>query len=107
MYIEQVDNKVLLCSSENYVQYSMINNSGKEYEKACMCSITKLRLILCDPTDSSPPGFSVHGILQASILELVAISFSSEKRERERERERETEKFVNQLYFNKILFFFF
>ena len=106
MYIEQVDNKVLLCSSENYVQYSMINNSGKEYEKACMCSITKLRLILCDPMDSSPPGFSVHGILQARMLELVAISFSSEK-EREREREREREKFVNQLYFNKTLFFFF
>ena len=31
---------------------------------------------LCDPTDYSPPGFSVHGILQARILEWVAISFS-------------------------------
>ena len=31
---------------------------------------------LCDPTDSSPPGSSVPGILQASILEWVAISFS-------------------------------
>ena len=29
-----------------------------------------------DPTDCSPPGFSVHGILQARILEWVAISFS-------------------------------
>ena len=31
---------------------------------------------LCDPIDYSPPGFSVHGILQARILEWVAISFS-------------------------------
>ena len=29
----------------------------------------------CDPTDCSPPGSSVHGILQAKILEQVAISF--------------------------------
>ena len=31
---------------------------------------------LCDPIDSSPPGCSVPGILQARILEWVAISFS-------------------------------
>ena len=31
---------------------------------------------LCNPTDCSPPGSSVHGILQARILEWVAISFS-------------------------------
>ena len=30
----------------------------------------------CDPMDCSPPGFSVHGIFQARILEWVAISFS-------------------------------
>ena len=28
-----------------------------------------------DPLDWSPPGFSVHGIFQARILEWVAISF--------------------------------
>ena len=32
-------------------------------------------LILCDPMDCSPPGSSVHGILQARILDWVAISF--------------------------------
>ena len=32
---------------------------------------------LCDPMDCSPPGSSVHGILQARTLEWVAISFSS------------------------------
>ena len=30
---------------------------------------------LCDPVDHSPPGSSVHGILQARILEWVAIPF--------------------------------
>ena len=32
--------------------------------------------IPCDPIDCSPPGYSVHGIFQARILELVAISSS-------------------------------
>ena len=32
---------------------------------------------LCNPTDGSPPGFPVPGILQSRILEWVAISFSS------------------------------
>ena len=31
---------------------------------------------LCDPTDCSPPGSSVHGISQARILKWVAVSFS-------------------------------
>ena len=31
---------------------------------------------LCDPIDCSPPGFYVHGIFQARILEWVAISSS-------------------------------
>ena len=33
-------------------------------------------MTLCDPRDCSPPGSSVHGILQARILEWVAVSFS-------------------------------
>ena len=33
---------------------------------------------LCDPTDSSPPGSTVPGILQARTLEWIAISFSKE-----------------------------
>ena len=32
---------------------------------------------LCDPIDGSPPGSTIPGILQARILEWVAISFSS------------------------------
>ena len=31
---------------------------------------------LCNPMDGSPPGSSVHGILQARILKWIAIPFS-------------------------------
>ena len=34
---------------------------------------------LCDPTDGSPPGSAVPGILQARTLEWVAVSFSVAK----------------------------
>ena len=37
----------------------------------------QLCLTLCDPTDGSPPGSSVTGILQASMLEWVVVSFCS------------------------------
>ena len=39
-------------------------------------SVTQLCPSLCNPEDCSPPGSSVHGILQARILEGVAISSS-------------------------------
>ena len=38
--------------------------------------VAQLCLTLCDPTDWSPPGLSVHGIVQSRTLEWVAISFS-------------------------------
>ena len=42
----------------------------------CVCACAKLlqsRLTLCDPLDCSPPGLSVQGILQARILEWLAM----------------------------------
>ena len=38
--------------------------------------VAQLCLTLCNPMDYSPPGSSVHGILQARILEWIAIFFS-------------------------------
>ena len=38
--------------------------------------VTQSGPTLCDPADCSPRGSSVHGILQASILEWVTIPFS-------------------------------
>ena len=37
--------------------------------------VTQLCLTLGDLMDYSPPGFSVHGILQARILEWIAVPF--------------------------------
>ena len=37
--------------------------------------VTQSYLTLCDPMDCNPPGSSVHGILQARILEWVTIPF--------------------------------
>ena len=42
--------------------------SEREFAQSCTT--------LCDPIDCSPPGSSLHWILQARILERVAISFS-------------------------------
>ena len=54
---------------------------GKEGESenqgwAQMCVSCSSSPTLCDPIDCSPPGSSVHGILQARILEWIAITFS-------------------------------
>ena len=54
-------------------QYTFISTY---FEPCCCCSsVTRLSLS-CNPIDCSPPGSSVHGISQASILEWVAIPFS-------------------------------
>ena len=44
----------------------------------CEVLVALLCLTLCDTMDCSPPGSSVHGILQARIREWVAIPFSRE-----------------------------
>ena len=38
--------------------------------------VAQLCLTLRDPTDCSLPGFSIHGIFQARVLEWGAIAFS-------------------------------
>ena len=47
--------------------------------------VTQSCLTLCDPMDCSFPGSSVHGILQARILEWVAFLFSRVSRVKSRE----------------------
>ena len=47
------------------------------YVCVCVCSqLLQSCLTLCEPMDCSPPGSSVHGILQARILEWIAMSSS-------------------------------
>ena len=54
----------------NLTVFSLVKESESESEVAQSCPT------LCDTTGCSLPGSSVHGILQARILEWVAISFS-------------------------------
>ena len=56
---------------------SVYTSVNKAWILTCgqLCSVAPLCLTLCNPMDCSPPGFSVHGILQARILEWVAIPF--------------------------------
>ena len=52
---------------------------GKFSQVFCYCVHAKLLqscLTLCDPINCSPPGSSVHGILQARMLEWVALPSS-------------------------------
>ena len=48
---------------------------GTSYERMCMLLLQSY-LTLCDPMDCSPPGSSIHEILQARILEGVDMPFS-------------------------------
>ena len=52
------------------------HSSCCKYLEVKWSEVTQPCLTLCDPVDCSPPHSSVHGILQARILEWVAISFS-------------------------------
>ena len=47
-----------------------------EFPSFSMIQLAQSCPTLCDPVDCSPAGSSVHGILQARILEWVAISIS-------------------------------
>ena len=47
---------------------------GTQKVKVKVKSLSRVRF--CDPVDCNLPDFSVHGILQARILEWIAISFS-------------------------------
>ena len=65
----------LFLRTRNYnsrTRASGLNSSPKQI----FVSISQSCLTLCDPMDCSPPDFSVHVILQARILECIAISFS-------------------------------
>ena len=50
---------------------------SKSWTAAAAAKSLQLCPTLCDPTDGSPPGSPVSGILQARTLEWVAISFSN------------------------------
>ena len=64
---------VFLLKIENWLsRFNLIQHSHAAAAKSPQSCPT-----LCDPLDGSPPGSPVPGILQARILEWVAISFSN------------------------------
>ena len=56
--------------------YKTDEKAKKTYRQCEDSEIAQSCPTLCDPMDCSLPGFSIHGIFQARILEWVAISFS-------------------------------
>ena len=62
------------------MQFFLANNPYAAAAAAAAAAASKLLQscqTLCDSIDGSPPGSPVSGILQARILEWVAISFSN------------------------------
>ena len=59
-----------MCSIGGWIPF------GPVYLLLCACLVGQ-RVRLCSPMDCGPPGCSAHGILQARLLEWVAVSFSS------------------------------
>ena len=60
---------VLLFLLKHFIEVSLIYAAAAKSLQSCPT--------LCDPTDGSPPGSAVPGILQARTLEWAAISFSN------------------------------
>ena len=76
---------VLLCSLQCFTyKYQKMRSSEGTWvahriggmNVCVLCLVTQLCLILCDPMDCSPPGSSVHEILQARIPECVVMPSS-------------------------------
>ena len=59
------------------IQESMVSPVLKHAAAAAAAKSLQSCLTFYDPTDGSPPGFAVPGILQARTLEWVAIPFSN------------------------------
>ena len=71
--------------THSYYRIAELGNTSKlytgelshfQFSSVHFSSVVQSCLTLCDPLDCSPPGSSIHGILQARVLEWVAISFS-------------------------------
>ena len=57
---------------------SILKNLVYIYKVFGICLVTQSCPVLCNPMDYNTPSSSVHGILQARILEWVAVPFSGD-----------------------------
>ena len=72
--IEHCESTILQFRKEKLYQSRLSEGTRGYFESES--EVSQSCPTLCDPTDCSLPGFSVHGIFQARVLEWVAISFS-------------------------------
>ena len=76
IFLTQGSKLSLLCLLHcRQILYPLSHQVNSIYIKS-ESEVAQLFLTLWDPMDCSLPGFSVHGIFQARVLEWVAISFS-------------------------------
>ena len=70
----------LKARDNRFLSISLNESSGwlMRGDYVCFCAVAQLCLTFCGLMDCSPPGSSVHGILQARILEWVAMPLSRE-----------------------------
>ena len=65
-----------MCAVSTLTTATLCSWSWRRYWRESFFLVTQPCLTLCNTVDSSPPGSSVHGILQARKLEWVAITSS-------------------------------
>ena len=70
--------KFSVTNHEIFVSIDIMSDLCFYYLLLFFCSVTKSCLNVCNPMNCSLPGFSLHGISQARVLEWVAISFSGD-----------------------------
>ena len=67
---------IYICGQNDELVKYVRNPGINDYSRKVKALVAQLCLTLCEPMDCSLPGSSVYGILQARILEWVAIPFS-------------------------------
>ena len=68
--------KITYIKMERFLKFKTVTGYSLGIYWKVKVLVAQLFLTLCDPMDCSPAGSSVHRILQARILEWVAIPFS-------------------------------
>ena len=77
LYAEYIMRNTGLEETQAGIKIAGRNINNLRYANAATAKSLQSCPTLCDPIDSSPPGYPVPGILQARTLEWVAISFSN------------------------------
>ena len=75
-WVLQFDSYQRTGSSKQDLIPESLGTVDEQFEEEVAVLVAQLCPTVCNPVDCSPPGSSVHGILQERMLKWVAISFS-------------------------------